>query len=77
MKKFTRLFNDLEETNKRLEKINALVRYFESAGDEDKTWAIALLTGRRPRRTVRTNLLKDGRRSRRASHSGFLKNRIM
>lgn len=59
MKKFTRLFTELDQTTKTLRKIDALYRYFESADDNDKTWAVALLNGKRPRRTVRTSLLKE------------------
>lgn len=59
MKKFTQLFTELDQTTKTRRKIDALLRYFQTAGDKDKAWAIALLSGRRPRRTVRTSLLKE------------------
>src|SRR5690242_1386727 len=57
MKRFTQLFTALDQTTKTLEKIRALVAYFEVASDEDKLWAIAILSHRRPRRTVNATLL--------------------
>lgn len=57
MKDFTRLFTTLDQTTKTLEKIKALVAYFEVAADRDKLWAIAILSHRRPRRTVNATLL--------------------
>lgn len=57
MKNFTNLFVELDQTTKTLGKIKALVAYFETAPDADKLWAIALLSHRRPKRTVSaTNL---------------------
>ncbi|MEJ1237507.1 ATP-dependent DNA ligase [Chryseolinea sp. T2] len=57
MKRFTQLFTALDQTTKTLEKIKALVAYFEVAPDGDKLWAIAILSHRRPRRTVNATLL--------------------
>lgn len=57
MKNFVTLFTALDQTTSTLGKIRALVNYFETAADEDKLWAIALLSHRRPRRTVNTNFL--------------------
>ena len=57
MKNFTRLFTELDQTTKTLTKIEALVTYFEKAADEDKMWAIALLSHRRPKRTVNATYL--------------------
>jgi DNA ligase-1 len=57
MKYFTQLFTELDQTTKTLDKIKALVTYFEKANDRDKLWAIALLSHRRPRRTVNASLL--------------------
>jgi DNA ligase-1 len=57
MKNFTLLFTQLDQTTKTLGKIKALIAYFEKAADQDKLWAIALLSHRRPRRTVNTGLL--------------------
>ncbi|MFZ6014522.1 MAG: ATP-dependent DNA ligase, partial [Bacteroidota bacterium] len=52
MKFFTKLFTELDQTTKTLGKIRALIDYFEHASDQDKLWAIALLSHRRPKRTV-------------------------
>ncbi len=57
MKLFTRLFTTLDHTTKTLDKVSALKQYFEYASDEDKLWAIALLSHRRPKRTVNAGLL--------------------
>ncbi len=58
MKKFTNLFITLDQTNKTNAKLQALVNYLEVATDEDKLWMIALLSSKRPRRSVPTSLLK-------------------
>ncbi|HYF70346.1 MAG TPA: ATP-dependent DNA ligase [Ohtaekwangia sp.] len=57
MKKFALLFVSLDQTTKTLGKIKALIRYFETVDDHDKLWAIALLSHRRPKRTVNTTYL--------------------
>jgi DNA ligase 1 len=57
MKYFTKLFTELDQTTKTLGKIKALVEYFENASDQDKLWAIALLSHRRPKRTVNATYL--------------------
>lgn len=57
MKYFTRLFTELDQTTKTLGKIKALMDYFEKAPDQDKLWAIALLSHRRPKRTVNASYL--------------------
>jgi DNA ligase-1 len=57
MKNFTQLFTELDQTTKTLVKIDALVSYFEKVKDEDKMWAIALLSHRRPKRTVNATYL--------------------
>lgn len=57
MKNFVQLFTELDQTTKTLAKIKALIRYFENASDADKLWAIALLSHRRPKRTVNATYL--------------------
>jgi DNA ligase-1 len=57
MNEFALLFTNLDQTTKTLDKIDALVEYFEKASDRDKLWAIAILSHRRPRRTVNASLL--------------------
>src|SRR4051812_4231755 len=57
MKRFVQLFTALDQTTKTLDKTSALKEYFERASDEDKLWAMALLSHRRPKRTVNAGLL--------------------
>lgn len=48
MKQFAELFLALDRTNKTNEKVSLLKNYFLTASDDDKLWALALFTGRRP-----------------------------
>jgi DNA ligase-1 len=57
MKFFTKLFTELDQTTKTLGKIKALIEYFDKASDQDKLWAIAILSHRRPKRTVNASYL--------------------
>jgi DNA ligase-1 len=41
---FALLFTMLDQTTKTLDKIDALVEYFDKAEDRDKLWAIAILS---------------------------------
>jgi len=59
MKAFSNLIASIEITNKTNAKIDALVHYFETAPDKDKLWLIALFTGKRPPRPVKTTLMKN------------------
>ncbi|MGK7388979.1 MAG: ATP-dependent DNA ligase [Candidatus Cyclobacteriaceae bacterium M2_1C_046] len=59
MKDFAYLFTRLDQTTKTLVKIEALKEYLSNAPDEDKLWAIALLSHRRPKRPVNTTLLRE------------------
>ncbi len=54
MKQFTQLFLDLDRTTKTNEKVALLKVYFLTAPEEDKLWALALFTGRRPPRNFKT-----------------------
>ncbi|WP_422104762.1 ATP-dependent DNA ligase [Winogradskyella sp.] len=58
MKLFSDLISALEITNKTNAKIAALEHYFKTAPDKDKLWLIALFTGKRPSRPVKTTLMK-------------------
>lgn len=58
MKKFAELFTELDQTTKTNAKIDALVDYFRAADAADALWAVALLTGKKPKRTVKTSELK-------------------
>lgn len=59
MKHFAQLYSDLDETNKTNEKVALLSAYMQNADDGDRLWALALLSGRRPKRTVATAKLKE------------------
>jgi DNA ligase-1 len=54
MKNFAELFLQLDRTNKTNEKVELLRSYFATAPDEDKIWALALFTGRRPPTNIKT-----------------------
>ncbi|WP_026954380.1 ATP-dependent DNA ligase [Algoriphagus vanfongensis] len=58
MKFFASLVDRLMATTKTNEKIGALEEYFHNASDRDKVWVIALFTGRRPKRTISSTLLR-------------------
>jgi len=58
MKAFSELYATLDQTTKTNEKISAMADYFRRSDPEDAIWAIALLTGRRPKRPIKTNDLK-------------------
>lgn len=58
MKNFARLFTELDQTNKTNDKVFILKKYLQQASDSDKVWAIALLTGKRPKRQINTTLLR-------------------
>ncbi len=57
MKAFSELFTRIDNTTSTNEKIDALVDYFAIADERDAIWCVALLSGRTPRRTIKTNEL--------------------
>lgn len=59
MKLFANLFMQLDQTNKTNTKVAALVNYFNEAPEEEKVWAIAIMSHRRPKRPVNTRDLKE------------------
>lgn len=59
MQHFSTLISTVEVTNKTNAKIDALVRFFREADDNDKMWLIALFTGKRPKRPVNSNLMRQ------------------
>ena len=59
MEHFATLFTRLDQTTKTLVKVQALVDYFGQADDRDRLWAIGILSGRRPRRGVKSTLLRE------------------
>ncbi|MFT5060505.1 MAG: DNA ligase-1 [Polaromonas sp.] len=58
MKEFADLFTALDQSTRTSVKVDALAAYFETASEADKLWTIAILSGRRPKRTVTTTLLR-------------------
>ena len=59
MNHFAHLFTQLDQTTKTNAKVDALADYFGQVGSEDRLWAVAILSHRRPRRTVTTTLLRQ------------------
>ena len=59
MNHFVNLYRKLDLTQSTNEKIIELKNYFNVADEKDKLWALALLSGRRPKRTVTTALLRQ------------------
>lgn len=64
MKRFARLFDELDQTTRTTEKVAALERYFRDtlANDDsraDAAWTLALLTGRRVKRAITSTQLRD------------------
>jgi DNA ligase-1 len=49
---FADLFRALDESNKTNAKLDALERFFREAPEADRLWALALFSGRRPKRLV-------------------------
>ncbi|MCT4372485.1 ATP-dependent DNA ligase [Yangia mangrovi] len=59
MKDFARLFTKLDQTTRTSEKTSALTEFFKRAPEADRLWAVALFSGRRPKRAVTTTLLRE------------------
>jgi DNA ligase 1 len=58
MRDFAALFTALDQSTRTSVKVSALAEYFETASEPDRLWTIAILSGRRPKRTVTTTLLR-------------------
>jgi len=58
MKAFAELYAELDSSTKTNAKILAMADYFNRTNDSDSIWAIALFTGRRPKRPIRSTDLK-------------------
>ncbi|NML43800.1 ATP-dependent DNA ligase [Ramlibacter sp. G-1-2-2] len=54
MKRFARLFSELDSTTSTNEKVEALTRYFAEAPAHDAAWAVYFLAGGKPRQVVKT-----------------------
>ncbi len=59
MKRFAALIAALDQTANADDRVAELATYFLAVTEQDRLWAIALLTGRRPRRIARLNDLRD------------------
>ena len=59
MKQFAQLFDALDATPKTSVKTAALANYFQTAPRPDRVWAIAILSGRRPKRAANTTELRQ------------------
>ncbi len=59
MRHFAKLIQSLEISNKTNDKIDAIVTYLKIAPDNDKLWLVALFTGRRPKRPVKSTLIRE------------------
>ncbi|MCB0579028.1 MAG: ATP-dependent DNA ligase [Phaeodactylibacter sp.] len=58
MKQFANLYTQLDQTTKTNAKVSALAQYFEEADADDRLWTVAILSHRRPKRTVNSTLLR-------------------
>ncbi|MES2569577.1 MAG: ATP-dependent DNA ligase [Verrucomicrobiota bacterium] len=58
MRRFTRLFTQLDETNRTNEKVAAMEAYFREAEPRDAAWALHFLSGRKLPRTVTATALR-------------------
>lgn len=58
MKAFAELYTAIDETTKTNAKVDALAQYFSVADEKDAIWCVALLIGKRPKRTIKTSELK-------------------
>src|SRR4051812_8670496 len=54
MRRFSRLFSELDATTSTNEKVEALTRYFAEAPPRDAAWAVYFLAGGKPRQVVKT-----------------------
>jgi DNA ligase-1 len=59
MNEFVDLFLKLDQTNKTNDKVEALEDFFRHAPPSDRLWAIALFTGRQPKRTISSRYLRE------------------
>src|SRR5665213_3650376 len=59
VKAFAQLYVELDATTSTIRKLDALKRYYASAGEADAAWATYFLAGGRPRQAVPTKLLRE------------------
>jgi DNA ligase 1 len=59
MKGFAQLYSLLDQTTRTNEKVAAMARYFTAADPRDAMWAVSLLTGRRPKRPIKSGDMRS------------------
>ena len=59
LKRFAELFVQLDQTNKTNDKVSLIKSYFSQAPDKDQLWTLAFFTHKRPRRNVKSSLLRE------------------
>ena len=59
MKRFARLFSEIDSTTRTNEKVDAMARYFREAKPEDAAWAVYFLSGGRPKRLIPVRRLAE------------------
>ena len=59
MKRFVKLFVDLDSTTSLNEKVDALKNYLTSSSPSDSMWSVLLLTGRISKKTITSRGIKD------------------
>jgi DNA ligase-1 len=59
MRRFARLYAEIDETTATSRKLQAMKEYFISAPHEDAAWAVYFLAGGKPRQAVPTKLLRQ------------------
>lgn len=59
MKRFTQLYFEIDSSNRTLDKLAALKRYFAAAPPEQAAWALYFLTGNRIKRAVSSKALRQ------------------
>jgi DNA ligase-1 len=59
MKDFATLINALDSTNKTSLKQEAIIEFLKVAPSEDKLWFLALFTGKKPKRNINSNFMRQ------------------
>ena len=59
MKRFAELYRSLDETTKTSRKIAVLKEYFAATAPADAAWAVYFLSGRKPKRLIRSGDLRN------------------
>lgn len=59
MKRFARLFNELDTSTSTRSKVDALKRYFALADAADAAWAVYFLAGGKPRQAINSRVLRE------------------